>query len=94
MSTVSCPSAEIARAPSRFSRTVSISFNAVVRDHLVYVFLIAVVALAAIVSPVFFQEKNLFNILRQASALGILAVGQTVVVISGGLTSQWPRSCS
>lgn len=65
--------------------TVSSLFNAVVRDHLVYVFLIAVVALAAIVSPVFFQEKNLFNILRQASALGILAVGQTVVVISGGI---------
>ena len=30
----------------------------------------AVILLAAIVSPVFFQTKNLFNILRQASALG------------------------
>ncbi len=59
--------------------------SAIVREHLVYVFLAAVLILAAIVSPVFFQTKNLFNILRQASALGILAVGQTMVVVSGGI---------
>jgi ribose/xylose/arabinose/galactoside ABC-type transport system permease subunit len=66
---------------SRASSLLSI----VLREHLVYVFLLVVVALAAAVSPVFFQPKNLFNVLRQASALGILAVGQTVVVISGGI---------
>jgi ribose/xylose/arabinose/galactoside ABC-type transport system permease subunit len=64
---------------------LSTLFSAVLGEHLVYVFLLAVIALAAIVSPVFFQPKNLFNVLRQASALGILAVGQTVVVISGGI---------
>ena len=58
---------------------------AVLREHLVYVVLAAGIILAALVSPVFFQPKNLFNILRQASALGILAVGQTVVVIAGGI---------
>jgi ribose/xylose/arabinose/galactoside ABC-type transport system permease subunit len=58
---------------------------AVLREHLVYVVLAAGVILAAVVSPVFFQPKNIFNILRQASALGILAVGQTVVVIAGGI---------
>jgi len=57
----------------------------VLREHLVWVFLLVVVALAAVVSPVFFQPRNLLNVLRQASALGILAVGQTVVVISGGI---------
>jgi len=59
--------------------------TSVLRERLVFVFLVAVVVLAAIVSPVFFQTKNLFNILRQASALGILAVGQTIVVIAGGI---------
>ena len=49
--------------------------TSVLRGHLVWVFLVAVVILAAVVSPVFFQAKNIFNILRQASALGILAVG-------------------
>ncbi len=54
-------------------------------EHLVWVFFLVVIALAAVVSPVFFQARNLLNVLRQASALGILAVGQTVVVISGGI---------
>jgi ribose/xylose/arabinose/galactoside ABC-type transport system permease subunit len=66
------------------SRAASLA-SVILREHLVYVFLAAVIGLAAIVSPVFFQPKNLFNVLRQASALGILAVGQTVVVISGGI---------
>jgi len=55
------------------------------KDHIVYVFLVAVLAVAAILSPLFFKLDNLFNILRQASALGLLAVGQTVVVIAGGI---------
>ena len=69
----------------RLRVTASSLVGVIIREHLVYVFLLVVVILAAIVSPVFFQPKNLFNILRQASALGILAVGQTVVVISGGI---------
>jgi ribose/xylose/arabinose/galactoside ABC-type transport system permease subunit len=59
--------------------------SVILRDHMVYVFLGIVLAAAAVVSPTFFQPRNLFNVLRQASALGILAVGQTVVVISGGI---------
>ncbi len=59
--------------------------NTAVREHLVYVFLVGILILAAVVSPKFFQTKNLFNILRQASALGVLAIGQTVVVVSGGI---------
>jgi ribose/xylose/arabinose/galactoside ABC-type transport system permease subunit len=57
----------------------------VLREHLVWIVLAAGVILASAVSPVFLQPKNIFNILRQASALGILAVGQTVVVIAGGI---------
>lgn len=57
----------------------------ILRDHIVYVFLFAVLIIAAIFAPRFFIINNLFNILRQASALGILAVGQTLVVIAGGI---------
>lgn len=69
------------KLPARLASVLS----SILRERLVLVFLAAVIVLAAIVSPVFFQPKNLFNILRQASALGILAVGQTVVVIAGGI---------
>jgi len=57
----------------------------ILRDHIVYVFLVAVLLVAAVLAPQFFKINNLFNILRQASALGLLAVGQTLVVIAGGI---------
>ena len=57
----------------------------ILRDHIVYVFLAAVLIVAAVFAPQFFKINNLFNILRQASALGLLAVGQTLVVIAGGI---------
>jgi len=57
----------------------------ILRDHIVYVFLSAVLIVAAVFAPQFFKINNLFNILRQASALGLLAVGQTLVVIAGGV---------
>jgi ribose transport system permease protein len=57
----------------------------IIRDHIVYLFLAGVLIIAAILSPQFFKPANLFNILRQASALGLLAIGQTVVVIAGGI---------
>lgn len=59
--------------------------NTLISEHLVYVFLVVIFILAVVVSPKFFQARNLFNILRQASALGVLAIGQTVVIISGGI---------
>jgi ribose/xylose/arabinose/galactoside ABC-type transport system permease subunit len=57
----------------------------VLKDHIVYVFLSVILVAAAVLSPQFFKPDNLFNILRQASALGLLAVGQTLVVIGGGI---------
>lgn len=51
----------------------------------VYVALALTSFLAAIVSPVFYRPSNLLNVLRQSSALGILSVGQTIVMIGGGI---------
>jgi ribose/xylose/arabinose/galactoside ABC-type transport system permease subunit len=47
-------------------------------------FLLIVIALS-IASPVFFSSRNLFNILRQTSVNGIIAVGMTFVIIAGGI---------
>jgi ribose/xylose/arabinose/galactoside ABC-type transport system permease subunit len=55
------------------------------KDQIVYLFLLLVLVVAAVVSPQFFQPANLFNILRQAAAIGILAIGQTIVVVAGGI---------
>ena len=47
--------------------------------------LIAIILVAAWLSPGFMQPVNFFNVLRQASVVGITAVGVTLVMITGGV---------
>ena len=49
------------------------------------VFIALMVIVMAIVSPVFLTSGNLINILRQVSLNGILAVGLTFVILTGGI---------
>lgn len=51
----------------------------------IYIALVVVLVLAAILSPAFFKPNNLFNVLRGTAPLGIVAVGQTIVMIGGGI---------
>jgi ribose transport system permease protein len=36
-------------------------------------------------SPYFFTQKNLFNVARGMSTIGIMAIGMTMVIVSGGI---------
>lgn len=47
--------------------------------------LILLAAFCAIFSPVFLKPENLRNILLNVSFIGIIAVGMTIVIISGGI---------
>jgi len=47
--------------------------------------LLGLVLLAAIVEPNFRTSRNLFNVLRQAVALGLVSLGQTVAILVGGI---------
>jgi len=47
--------------------------------------LIALIIIMGVISPVFLSGRNLRNILQQVSTIGILAMGSTVVMISGGI---------
>ena len=49
------------------------------------VLLVAVVVLIFIFAPQFFRLQNIVNVARQASATGIVAVGMTFVIITGGI---------
>jgi ribose/xylose/arabinose/galactoside ABC-type transport system permease subunit len=51
----------------------------------IYVALLLAIILAAILSPAFFKSGNLFNVLRAASPLGIVAIGQTILMLAGGI---------
>ena len=50
--------------------------------YMVFVFLIIV---ASLVSPVFLTPLNIFNILRQVTPLGMVAIGMTFVILTGGI---------
>ena len=47
--------------------------------------LIGIIIIAAIMSPAFLTGQNFLNILKQVSATGLLALGMTYVIISGGV---------
>jgi ribose transport system permease protein len=47
--------------------------------------LLALVVIAAFAAPNFLSGRNLFNVLRQAVALGLVSVGQTVAILVGGI---------
>jgi ribose transport system permease protein len=50
----------------------------------IFVVLAAPIALLLIANPIFRQPGNLFNLWQQSSIIGLLAVGQTMVIILGG----------
>lgn len=51
----------------------------------IYIVLFVVLLVAGVLSPDFFQVNNILNVLRQASMLGIVSVGQLFVIIGGGI---------
>ena len=50
-----------------------------------FVALLVLFVASSVLSPYFLQVKNLLNILRQVSYTGIIALGMTFVIVSGGI---------
>ncbi len=49
------------------------------------IFLLILVAILSYLEPGFRSERNLFNVMRQISFIGILAVGMTFVILTAGI---------
>jgi ribose/xylose/arabinose/galactoside ABC-type transport system permease subunit len=49
------------------------------------IFLIVLCVVFAIVEPAFVNTRNIFNVLRQVSIYGMLAIGMTFVILTGGI---------
>src|SRR3954464_8431660 len=47
--------------------------------------LAALLIVTAIVAPEFFQFRNVLNVARQASIVGVVAIGMTYVILTGGI---------
>jgi ribose transport system permease protein len=67
----------------------AVNFRRYFREHFetitIYLVLLAVAFIGALLSPDFIKSRNLLNVLLQAVALGLVSIGQTVVILSGGL---------
>jgi ribose/xylose/arabinose/galactoside ABC-type transport system permease subunit len=49
------------------------------------IFLVVLMAIFAILEPRFLSPLNLFNVMRQVSIVGLLAVGMTFVILTAGI---------
>ncbi len=76
------------QAESATARRIHISSH-YIRDHgaviAVYGVLLIMILVATTASPVFRSTANLSNVLRQTAIPGIVAVGQTIAVLSAGI---------
>jgi ribose transport system permease protein len=51
----------------------------------VLIALVLMMVIMSFLSPYFFSSINLFNVLRSMSMIGIMAVGMTLVIVTGGI---------
>ena len=50
-----------------------------------FLFLVLLFVIASLVSPLFLKPNNLTNVMRQAAALSVVAIGQTFVLLIAGI---------
>jgi ribose/xylose/arabinose/galactoside ABC-type transport system permease subunit len=51
----------------------------------VFIALLIVILISAFLSPAFYKFSNVLNVLRAAAVLGIVSIGQTMVILGGGI---------
>lgn len=61
------------------------SFKKIVEKYAIYLVLLLLVIFFSFTSSVFLTMTNLINVLRQVAVVGILAVGMTFVILTGGI---------
>ena len=49
------------------------------------IFLIVLCVVFAVLEPAFLSTRNIFNVMRQVSIYGMLAIGMTFVILTGGI---------
>jgi ribose transport system permease protein len=55
------------------------------REFGVFVALVVLTILMGFLSPYFWKTENVFNVLRGMSTIGIMAIGQTMIIVTGGI---------
>src|SRR3954465_12896634 len=81
MSTTSTDGVAVAAAPGRRR----LGLNVGMRDAGTLFGLLAIVIVFAVLSPNFLTKANLLNVLQQSSINACVALGMTLVIITGGI---------
>ncbi len=74
--------------PKRMTLRNSLNMDAVsifIERRGIYIGLLAVILISALLSPAFYKFSNILNVLRAAAVLGIVSIGQTYVILGGGI---------
>lgn len=61
--------------------------RALAKNHIMIVLCIILLVICSCASPRFLTPSNILSILRQNSIIGVLAVGQCIAIIAGGIDS-------
>lgn len=60
-------------------------FNAFIRKYAIVLIFIAMFVAMTFLTDAFLQPRNLFNVVRQISVVGLIAIGVTMVIITTGI---------
>jgi len=67
---------------SKMSQT---NFKKIFRKYGIFIIFLGMVAILSFMSPGFLSVRNILNIIRQMSMVGTIALGMTVIIITGGI---------
>lgn len=70
--------------PYKFPGQANKLLDFLLKYNTVCIFIVLVIV-ASLMSDTFFTEANIFNLLRQVSALGIISMGMLLVILTGGI---------
>ncbi len=61
------------------------NLNVFLKKYLIIFILLAMIFLLSVLSPSFFQFRNLMNVVRQISVIGLIGIGVTMAIITNGI---------
>ena len=63
----------------------NLNLKQIIKNYGIFIAFFMICAILAILSPVFLSPINMLNVFRQTSIYGIMAVGMTFVILTGGI---------
>lgn len=70
---------------SQEKKGLNINFKKIMGRYGIYFILLFMVVAISLVKPVFLSQKNLLNVVRQVSVIGLISLGVTLAIISKGI---------